>query len=172
MGMEGIGAHHSSFDIQGREELADPALFTLFVSHHLLFENDPGAGFVQRHLVHLLLAFRQVLLCPPQRFAVQSHMLLLSLLTALRSDPREQGHQYLIDLCWLHGSEHIAVRGCTRKARPGFRQDLLQPGSAQTNPLGDRLQGRFPSRFGQQDVGQHQRSCLFCTERMMLKSVS
>jgi hypothetical protein len=72
--MQGIGGDDASFDPHWRQELRDNREFVLLLSHHLLFEHQPGARLIERHLMHLALIGGLMPQRPTERLAIEGHM--------------------------------------------------------------------------------------------------
>lgn len=64
--------------------------------------------------------------------------------------------QHLVDLLGISLLEDIAVGRGTREALPRAGEDLLEPGTAMTHPLGNRGGCRHAGQFGQHNQRQDQ----------------
>ncbi len=76
LGVQCISRDDASLDQGRREILRDDGEFILLLPGHLLFENHPRLGFIERQLMHLHLIGRRMAQCATQRLAIEGQMYL------------------------------------------------------------------------------------------------
>jgi hypothetical protein len=77
LGVQGIGTDDASFDPQRCQKLRHDREFILLLSRHLLFEQQPGLGFIQAELMHRLLVGLLMAQRATQGLAIEGHMHML-----------------------------------------------------------------------------------------------